>query len=922
MLSKKLCIHKDVLMSSSKQFDPKKTIYIFDGSSFLYRAYYGLRPLHAPNGMAVQAVYSFCRMLKKLIDECNMQYVAIVWDSKGKTTRHELYPEYKATRQAPPSDIFDQKEYILQFADLIHAKQVAVAGIEADDLMYSIAQEQCSQGMNAVLITLDKDMRQAVSQSIWLYDPLKQKLIDPSGVEEATGGIPVEKIPFYYALIGDSSDNIPGVKGIGPKTAHDLVLQFDSLSNLYANIHLVKKGKIQELLIDQKQQAFLSLDLFLLQYHPTSLKISDFYFDASLWSNAYPLFEELGFKSLLPSITQKETLKQSLQDKKEYWERLNFMAVTTIEQLHSLRSQLEIAGTFSCDTETDGLRPLECSLVGISFSTDTAHSWYVPCGHQTNEAQCNLTDIQTILGPVLADASYKKIMHNAKFDLLVLHTHELPVDGVIFDTMIAARLCMQEWQKIGLKPLSEHFFNEEMFSYDEIIKQQKLPNFAHVTIKQALLYAAADARQTMQLYWVLSKELQERNQTDLYYSIEHPIMLILYRMERYGIAIDENIIEKLSLEVAKEVDRLEYAIAQEAGAIPGTINLNSPKQIEQLLFYTLKLPPQKRSGKGTAYSTDHEVLMKLRDLHAVVNHLLSYRELSKLKNTYIDVLPLYINPRTKSIHTTFSQTTVATGRLSSMEPNLQNIPASGYGLAIRDAFKPKKDHIFISADYSQIELRVLAHLSHDQRLIDAFINDRDIHQETAAQLFDISLDAVTHEQRQLGKRINFSVLYGLTPYGLSRDLDISFSQAKQYIDRYFKQFSQVSIWMENIIEQAKEYGYVETFWKRRRYIPAIHERNKTLYQEACRVAINTVVQGTAADIMKLGMIALQQTINREGFDAHLVLQIHDELLISANQSQLQTTQSAITTALETVTSWSTPFKVSIRSGYTWKEVSK
>lgn len=909
-------------MAPNQNFDPKKTIYIFDGSSFLYRAYYGLRPLHAPSGVAVQAVYSFCRMLKKLIDECNMHYVAIVWDSKGKTTRHELYPEYKATRQAPPSDIFQQKEYILQCADLIQAKQITVPGIEADDIMYSIAQEQCKQGMTAVLITLDKDMRQTVGNNIWLYDPLKQQLIDSQGVEKASGGIPVEKIPFYYALIGDTSDNIPGVKGIGPKTAHDLVLQFDSLDQLYEQIHSIDKGRIRQLLVDQKKEAFLSLKLFLLQYHPTGLQTEDFYFDLSKWSNAYPLFEELGFKSLLPSASQKEKVVSSLQEKKAYWSSLNFVTVTTTDQLHALRAHLEAASAFACDTETDSLRPLECRLVGISFSTDATHTWYVACGHKTTEPQCSLDEIKTILGPIFADKTYKKIMHHAKFDCLVLYANGLPVNGVIFDTMIAARLCMQEWQKIGLKPLSEHFLNEEMFSYDEIVKQEKLPNFAHVPIQQAVLYAGADARQTMQLYPVLCKELEKQNLTSLYYSIEHPIMKILCLMEEQGILIDAAVLEKISIEVDKELDRLEQAICKEAGMLPGTINLNSPRQIEQLLFYTLKLPPQKRSGKGTSYSTDYEVLMKLRDLHTVVDHLISYRELSKLKNTYVDVLPSYINSKTGCIHTTFSQTAVATGRLSSSEPNLQNIPASGYGMAIRDAFKPQPHHIFFAADYSQIELRILAHLSQDHRLIDAFVHDRDIHQETAAQLFDIPLDSVTHEQRQLGKRINFSVLYGLTPYGLSRDLNISFADAKIYIDRYFKQFPGVSAWMEKVIQETKKTGYVETFWKRRRYIPAIHERNKTLYQEACRVAVNTVVQGTAADMMKLGMIALQQRIDQEGFAAHLILQIHDELLISGDQSKQEAIKQSITTALESVVSWSVPFKITIRSGNTWKEASK
>lgn len=906
------------------KLDPQKTIFLIDGSSFLYRAYYALRPLHTPQGIPVQAVYSFCRMIKKLIDTFEPKYIALVWDSKGKTTRHTMFEAYKATRQAPPSDLFEQKEFIVQFADMIGMKQVAKQGVEADDIMYSIAKERTQKSDTAVFITADKDMGQAVSDKIVLFDPFKYEIVDKTAVEEKMG-FPVEKFPFYFALLGDASDNIPGVHGIGKKGALDLVQEFDSLEDLYANLDKVKKTRTQIALQENKDNAFLSRDLFLLQYEPTNLSKEDLAFDTANWVKARPLFEDLNFKSLLAEIgAAKEVRTKSIEDKIAYWKQFDFKAVTTHEELAALATVLTQKGAFAFDTETNGLQPLQVTLIGMSFCVQEGTSYYVPCGHTNGQAQLDIKDILHVLGPILQNPNIKKYMHHAKYDQLVLSNYGIEIEGLALDTLIASYLTNKDWQRPGLKAMSEYLFNEPMLSFADVVTHNKYKDFSQVPLDLALLYAATDAHQTFKLVQPLQEALAKENMQELYATIEHPLINVLYDMEKEGIAIDVDYLNQLNKAVTKALDVIQTDI--ESYVPKGqTVNLNSPKQVEQLLFQELQLPPQKKNVKGTGYSTDQEVLTILADMHPVPALLVQYRELFKLKSTYIEALPTYVNPKTKRIHTTFSQTSVATGRLSSSEPNLQNIPVGGglgFGKKIRTAFKPKTGNIFLSADYSQIELRVLAHLSGDKNLINAFLQGHDIHAETAARLFDVPLQGVTNEQRQVGKRINFSILYGLTPYGLSKDLDISFKDAKHYIEKYFDQYPQVLSWMESIVEFTKQHSYTQTLWHRRRYVPAIYEKNKTLYEEARRVAINTVAQGTAAEVMKLGMINLDQELKKHIPGAALLLQIHDELLISVPQEQATCAEQLTKEVLESVVDWQVPLVVTTRTGYNWHDISK
>jgi len=911
-------------MAKARKFDPEKTIFLIDGSSFLYRAYYGMRPLHTSKGEPVQAVYSFCRMIRKLISKFGAKYVALVWDSKGKTTRHEMFEEYKATRQAAPSDLFDQKDRIVDISDKIGLLQVAQQGIEADDIIYSVAKDYRKKGYDIVVVTLDKDMGQMLDEHTYMYDAFRDVLIDVPKFEEKMG-FEVEKLPFYFALLGDASDNIPGVRGVGKKGALELVNQFDSLKDLYDNLDKVPRPRAKKALEANKKNAFLSKELFLLQFTKTGVTKDDLVFDAQNWIHARDIFQELEFKSLLKEIDKDKQLSAVVvKEKIKKLEKYNFVCVTTEKELKELCYKLKNSRAFALDTETDGLGPLESNCIGMSFCVKEGESFYVPFAHLIDSEQVTKKQVINYLGPILEDKKNGKYLHNAKFDMLVLYHMGIELKGLVFDSLIAARLVSKESRRNGLKSLSIKYFDEPMLTFDEVVKANKYENLSYVPLELATLYAAADAHQTLKLTKVLKKELKQEKMQKLYDQIEFPLIEILYEMEKAGIFVDAAKLKKLGKKVKKSLLTIEEKIIGLVGIKYAGINLSSPKQVQELLFDHLKLPTQKKSAKGTGYSTDQEVLKILSDMHPVPGLILRYRELSKLKNTYIDALPEYINSNTGRIHTTFNQTGVATGRLSSSDPNLQNIPAdaSEFGLQIREAFLPKRGNIFLSADYSQIELRVLAHLSGDKNLITAFLEYRDIHAETASKLFDVSFDKVTHEQRQIGKRINFSILYGMTPYGLSKDLGIKVSEAKNYIDTYFAQYPKVSQWMESVIEETKKNGYVTTLWGRRRYIPGIYEKNKTLYELAKRVAVNTKAQGTAAEIMKKGMIDLDLAFKKKKLNAQMLLQIHDELLITVPKKQKAETQKVVQKVLEGVVDWKVPLEVSLRFGASWKEVTK
>lgn len=900
-------------------FPPEKTVYLIDASSYLYRAYYSIKPLTTPEGEAVNAVFGFCRMLKKLIDTFDPRYLSLVWDSKGATARHEEYPAYKATRQAAPDTLFTQKDRIIQICDAIGIHQEAQPGIEADDLLYSLSKDFTEQGFYVVVITADKDMGQLLtSDAVRIYDPLKEKLYDRPAYEERLG-MPVDRILLYYTLVGDSSDNIPGVAGIGEKSALELVSQFATLEEIYAKLDTITSKRALTALQNHKDDALLSEKLFKLRYYHTNTTLDALSFNKEQWNKAIDFFKLLNFKSLLSTTTY----KASYDDRLAYWKKnVSVSIITTEAALVALCAQLQSAGAFAIDTETDGRPPLDCRLVGISVACDTASGYYIPCGHKTEEPQLDIATIARVLGPVCASPHIKKYLQNTKFDQKVLSQHGIAFVNVAHDTMIAASLVAPSGQRLGLKALSEFYLGEQMLDFADFVDGKKTKSFAQIPISEGAWYAAIDAVQTLKLVPVLEKELLTHHVQQLYDTLELPITQILYDMEVKGIWCDTSVLDQLRAICSRRLARLEEDISHAAGLL-FPINLNSPKQVQELLFKHLKLPPIAKSASGKD-STRHEVLVELAPLHPVPRMLVEHREVAKLLNTYVDALPETINRRTGRIHTTYNQTGVATGRLSSTEPNLQNIPVGNSDelLTVRSAFKASPGNLFVSADYSQIELRILAYLSQDPLLVAAFSEDRDIHRETAVHLFDKAPDTVTHEERQVGKRVNFSVLYGVTPFGLARDMKIPVAHAKNYIDRYFARYKGVATWMAAIIETAQKDGYVTTHWGRRRYIPAIREKNKVLFQEACRVAVNTVAQGTAAEVVKRAMIALDHTLKAHKLNAHMLLQIHDEILVETDAQQADRVQQLLKETLETIVDWNVHLSATTRRGADWQSVSK
>ena len=700
-----------------------------------------------------------------------------------------------------------------------------------------------------------------------------------------------------------------------------MVAQFDSLADLYANLKKVEKKRIKTALELGKDSAFLSEQLFLLQYVPSDLTKQDCSFEGNNWSKAYPLFEKLQFKSLIPTGVSGDAKAVSSSSAINYH---SFVTIVTKELLSAMVQKMLNAGAFGLDTETDGLDPLQAQLVGLSFACDATTAYYIPVGHKGGEEQLELDLVLSMLKPLLENASVQKYLHNVKFDLLVLWSHGIDLKGYTFDTMIMAFLVAQPWQKINLKDSSLFYLGQEMMTYKQVVTDNGYKNFSYVPLELATRYAAADALQTFQLQKILYDKLVQEELLTVYQTIEHPLIGILADMEKRGIFADAPFLADLGKKVDRALEILQHEMSVVIDRDIRTTNLNSPAQVAALLFDELRLPPQKKSSKGTAYSTDQEVLEALSKLHFIPALILKFRELAKLKNTYISALPNYINKKTGKIHTTYSQTSAATSRLASSDPNLQNIPTGnpGYGLEVRAAFQAAPGTLFLAADYSQNELRILAHLSGDRHLTNAFLQGDDIHVQTATQLFDVRAEQVTNEQRTVGKRINFSILYGLTAYGLSKDLDIPLQEAKRYIDKYTHQYPAVMTWMGDVVTFAKEHGYVETLFGHRRYVPGIHEHNKNLYQEACRIAVNTVAQGTAADIVKIGMINLDAALKNAGLGAQILLQIHDELLLQVPENQIEVTSALVKQVLEHVVDWKIPLNVSLRVGASWKEVTK
>lgn len=904
------------------------TIYLIDAMAFAFRAYFAIRTaLTDANGRPTNALYGFTRLLLKILREQEAQYVAVVFDAPGKTFRDEMYKEYKATRQETPADLKEQFPMMHRLVESLNLPLFVVPGVEADDVIGTLARQAEALGMEAVVVTPDKDMQQLVTEKIRVFDASKGDAGTWIGIPEVTErfGAGPQHVIDALALIGDTADNVPGVRGIGDKTAKTLIEKYGALENLYAHIDELK-GKQKERLIEDREQAFFSRELVTIKTDveldrgPRECVRKDF--DREAVITAFTAFDFRGLlNELIPAGGGEEAAEEAL----------DYRLVLTEAQLNEAIAEMRASGLFALDTETTSTDPMQAQLVGISMSALSGRGYYIPVGHQPDafifqQDPDDLTSVvqlealprarvMELIAPLLADETVGKVGHNIKYDLLVLGRAGAPVAGVMMDTMVASYLTDPSRLRHNLDEVSLHYLRRKLIPISDLIgRGSKAITFDHVPVHRASHYACEDADMTWRLAAVFGEKLRERSLEELFKSIELPLIGVLARMEEAGIAIDPVVFDELRTEIEARLAELERAIFELAGE---PFNINSPKQLQEILFVKLGLKPLRKTKTGN--STDVDVLEQLAGQHALPGLLLEFRTLEKLRGTYVDALPRLAHPETGRIHTSFNQAVAATGRLSSSDPNLQNIPVrTAYGKRIRGGFVAAPRHKLISADYSQIELRILAHLSQDAALKEAFANDADIHRDTAARVFGVAADAVDAEMRRRAKAVNFGVVYGISAFGLARNLDISNSEAQHFIDQYFRTYPGVKAWLEGTVKLAHEQGYVTTLLNRRRYCPELKSTDVNTRRAAERAAINTPVQGSAADIIKLAMVRLDAALR--GKPARMLLQVHDELVIEAEEAFAEEAAALTKKTMEEALPLDVLLRVDVGLGNNWAEI--
>jgi DNA polymerase-1 len=867
----------------------QEEIYIIDGSSYIYRAYHAIAPLSNSKGEPTHAVLGFINMVKRLIREKSPDYLAIAFDSRGPVFRHRLYDKYKANRPSMPEDLSVQIPYIKQFVAAANLTTLEEEDVEADDIIASVVKRFTALGHRVVIVSGDKDLLQLISADVVMWDPMKDKIMDENAVMEKYG-VPPEQLLDLFALIGDSSDNVPGVPGVGQKTAEKLISDFASLDGLYAHVDELKKSKMKEKIIEYRDQAYLSRELINLKSDVAVPEQLDSYVlqqgnDEQLGE----IYTRLEFANLLKGIDTSTGVPTD-----------GFVIVRDRAQLAELVSTLQDAEVLVVDTETTSLNARKARLVGISLCCTLEKAWYVPIGHLDDTGnlapgQLDMQEVRDTLLPFLLSAISTKIAHNLKYDYTVIRQQwGIELGGPLADTLIAAYLIENEGRSLKLDALCLQR-GLKMTSFEEVVQGDKREDcFAYVDIEKAGMYSCEDVYGTLLLWREFHPVLGERDLMQLFQQVEMPIVTILAEMETAGICIDPAVLADLSLEFTGKLKILEEQIYALAGH---AFNINSSQQLAQILFEEQGLPHGRKTKTG--YSTDVKVLEKLSHKHELPALILRYRTLAKLLSTYVDRLTQLQDPTTGRIHSSFNQAVTATGRLSSSDPNLQNIPIrTEEGNRIRAAFVPGDGLVFLSADYSQIDLRVLAHYSQDKALLSAFRSGEDIHARTAAEIFGISPMLITSEMRRVAKSINFGIVYGMSSFGLASQLDIDRKEAQRFIDRYFRLYTGVQKFMTDIVVLAREKGYVTTLLGRRRSFPEINAKDRTRREFAERMAINTPIQGTAADIIKLAMIECSNVLKAKGLAAKMLLQIHDELVFELPEAELEKTRPIIQTAME------------------------
>ena len=881
------------------------TLYLIDGNSYFYRAFYAIKRLSNSAGFPTNAIYGFTTMILKLLKEKKPDFFAIVFDSPEPTERHRAYAEYKAHRPPMPDDLQLQIPVIKDVINAFRIKTVEMPGYEADDLLATIAKKYEKKDIDVFIVTGDKDLCQVISPKIKLYDSMKEKVTEEKDVIERFGVEP-SRIPEIMALMGDKSDNIPGVPGIGEKTAVALLKEFGSLDNLIENHSRIKKPKLKKTTSENIDNIRLSLMLSTIDTNiPLDLSLKDLEPKEPAWDRLEEFFRKFEFNRLLKLLPGQEA---AAEDSTEYITILDKNALKKL--VTGLKDHIAI------DTETTARSPITAELVGVSLSDKPEKAYYIPVAHSYSGAPEQLAKEYVLeqIRPALEDPDIKKTGHNIKYDLIVLKNEKIDLKGIDFDTMLASYLLNPNRSRHNLEDVSMNYLSLKKQSFKEVTDKGK-KNFKEVSVEDAAKYSGEDSAVTLKLRNLLEPEIEKQGLSKLFNDIEMPLIEVLADMEMAGVKIDLSLMNILSEELGKELSALVKRIYFLAGE---EFNINSPKQLQEILFQKIGLRTIKKTKTG--FSTDVDVLEQLSLEHELPKEILEHRTLSKVKSTYVDALPRIVNHKTGRLHTSFNQTITATGRLSSSEPNLQNIPIRGkWGQRIRQAFTAEKAHLLLSSDYSQIELRVLAHFSRDKGLIEVFKKDGDIHTRTASELFGVAPENVTTEMRRMAKTVNFGVIYGISPFGLSRQLGIAHDEAKLYIDTYFAKHSGVRNYVDKLISETSETGYVSTIFNRKRAIPELLSTNRNTRHLGERLVINTPIQGSAADIIKLSMLNIQKRLKKEKLGTRMLLQVHDELLFEVPEKEKDRAESLVKEEMENAVELNVPLKVDIGIGRNWAE---
>ncbi|MFW5852203.1 MAG: DNA polymerase I [Bacteroidota bacterium] len=923
----------------------EKKLFLIDGHAMLYRSYFAFikNPRISASGVNTSGIFGFTNTLLELLRIQNPSHIGVVFDPQGPTFRNDMYAEYKATRQETPEDLKASIPHLIEIIQGFNIPVIQVEGFEADDVIGTLAKQAAQDGFTVYMATPDKDYCQLVDEHIYMYRPRSfGKGIEILGIPEVLEKFGVEntaQVIDILGLWGDSSDNVPGAPGIGEKTSKKLISEYGSIEGLYDHIDELK-GKQKEKLIEHKEQVLLSKKLVTIDVN-VPITFSSYNFSREEYNQGILLekFKELEFNNIAqrlfapvePSPQKKQQTPPSQQldlfgsndsnpgEFQSLYKTIkdtdhSYYLVDTPSLLKDLIHKLSQLDAFCFDTETTSLSIIDAELCGISFSWEAHKAYYVPFPENQNEAQ----KIADALQPVFSSKACK-IGQNVKYDISVLANYRIEVSGTLFDTLLAHYIIQPDGRH-KLDALSQQYLEYEMVHIEELIgkKGATQASFRTVPLEQAKEYACEDADITFQLYSLLLSELQEKNQLELFEQIEVPLVPVLSDMERIGVSIDSEALHSLSASLKESILEIQQQIFDHAGE---EFNIDSPKQLGTILFDKMAIVEKAKKTKTKQYATGEEVLQKLTDTHPIVELILDYRELKKLLTTYVDALPKLVHPKTHKIHTSFNQAIVTTGRLSSTNPNLQNIPIkTEKGREIRKAFVPSdSEHVFVSADYSQIELRVIAHMSGDPHFIEAFTNEEDIHTATAAKIFKVSPKEVSSEQRRQAKSANFAIAYGTTAFGLSQTLSIPRKDAQALIDSYFESYPKVKEFMDEQIQKAQKYGYVETMFGRRRYLPDIHSQNATVRGFAERNAINAPIQGTAADIMKKAMIEIYRTMREKKMQSKLIMQVHDELNFDVAHDELESMQKIIQDGMQNVVELSVPLSIEMGVGANWLE---